>query len=64
MSTTLNIVDVRRIAAANRTTEQRVVKAAGELGIALHAINDRRFADVNDEQRIEQHLHRERHQCL
>jgi hypothetical protein len=57
MSTTaINIVDVRRVAAAHHVTERRVVRAAEEAGVVLHRINGREFIDVADEDRVREHL--------
>jgi hypothetical protein len=57
MSTTaLNIVAVRRVAAALGVTEGRVEKAAGELGLVLHYINGTPFVAVEDEDAIRQNL--------
>ncbi len=54
--TTLNIIDVRRIAAANCVTEARVQKAMNDLQLAEHRINGRTFANADDEDVIRQHL--------
>ena len=56
MSTTLNITDVRRVAAALGVTAGRVLKAAGELGIVEHRINGQAFIDAADEDKLRRHL--------
>jgi hypothetical protein len=53
---TINITDARRVAAALRVTENRVLKVANDLGCTMHTINGRAFIDVNDEDRIKQHI--------
>lgn len=56
MSATINIIDVRRIAAANGATDLRVVRAMQDIGAAVHTINGNAFANADDEDRIAQHL--------
>jgi hypothetical protein len=56
MSKTLDIIDIRRIAAANRVSEGRVIRAMAELHLVEHRINGRSFCNADDEDRIRQHL--------
>ena len=56
---TINITDARRVAAALRVSENRVLKVANELGCTLHTINGKAFIGADDEARIAKHLDRE-----
>ena len=52
MTGTLNIVDVRRVAAANGATEARTLAVAERVGATVHRINGKPFLDVQDEARV------------
>lgn len=60
MTTAIRLTDIRRVAIALGTTEERVERAANDCGVPVHRINSSRLLDDEGEQAIREYLNRQK----